>query len=185
MAPWKTSVLPHFEKIFINPDQIEQMFDEITYEKGASVMRMLEQFVGDVKFRNWIRQYIKSNEYGNATGENLWSAISAQCGKDVSEIMHTWVYQEGYPLVSLASVDPTNAKMDISQKRFTFKRSQQSATAQTIWDIPLTVRSLDDSGTRRILTIASRFQNEVVGPHRPVVLKHKPNFCALHLRPFR
>jgi puromycin-sensitive aminopeptidase len=130
-----------------NPDQIEQMFDEITYEKGASVMRMLEQFVGDVKFRNGIRQYIKSNEYGNATGENLWSAISAQCGKDVSEIMHTWVYQEGYPLVSLASVDPTNAKMDISQKRFTFKRSQQSATAQTIWDIPLTVRSLDDSET--------------------------------------
>ena len=103
-----------------NPDQIEQMFDEITYEKGASVMRMLEQFVGEDKFRNGIRDYIKSNEYGNASGESLWSAISAQCGKDVSKIMHTWVNQEGYPLVSVENVDPATAKMEISQKRFTF-----------------------------------------------------------------
>lgn len=130
-----------------NPEQIEQMFDEITYEKGASVMRMLERFVGDSKFRNGIREYIKSNEYGNATGESLWSAISAQCGKDVSGIMHTWVYQEGYPLVSLASVDASTGKMAISQARFTFKRGAKSDES-TVWDIPLTVRSLDDSGNR-------------------------------------
>jgi puromycin-sensitive aminopeptidase len=128
-----------------NPEQIEQMFDEITYEKGASVMRMLEQFVGDEKFRNGIREYIKANEYGNASGESLWSAVSAQCGKDVSKIMHTWVYQEGYPLVSVENVDPATAKMEISQKRFTFKRSQKEAAVETVWDIPLKVRSLDDS----------------------------------------
>ncbi len=130
-----------------NPDQIEQMFDEITYEKGASVMRMLEQFVGDDKFRNGIREYIKANAFGNASGESLWSAISAQCGKDVSKIMHTWVNQEGYPLVSVDNVDPATAKMNISQKRFTFKRSKQGSIIEreTVWDIPLKIRSLDDS----------------------------------------
>jgi aminopeptidase N len=85
-----------------NSYQIDQMFDEITYQKGASVLRMLESFLGEDKFRDGIRRYIKANAFANATSENLWSAISAQSSKNLSMIIQGWVYQKGFPLVQSA-----------------------------------------------------------------------------------
>jgi puromycin-sensitive aminopeptidase len=126
-----------------NADQIEQMFDEITYQKGASVLRMMERFVTEDKFRDGIRRYIKSNQFANATPDSLWRAIAAESGKDISGIMHSWIYDEGFPLVSINSSEP---QLTVSQKRFVFKRSQQGSDSAPIWQIPLEVRRLEDDG---------------------------------------
>ena len=75
------------------------MFDVLTYEKGAAVVRMLEQYLGENAFREGIRHYIKSHAYGNTETTDLWDAIEAVTEEPVRAIMDTWIFQGGYPLV--------------------------------------------------------------------------------------
>lgn len=139
------------------PNQIAQMFDEITYEKGASILRMLETYVGDDKFRNGIRSYLKDHEFGNATTEDLWSAVTAQSGKDISQLMRGWVYQDGFPLLD---VSRDGTRITISQKRFSFERLKNQS--QTTWQIPLRIRRIDraDSYPR---TVVMSDKNKTIG----------------------
>ena len=58
-----------------DPSEINQLFDAISYQKGASILRMLEQFLGPDKFRKGLQKYIFDHTYGNATGADLWKAI--------------------------------------------------------------------------------------------------------------
>jgi puromycin-sensitive aminopeptidase len=124
------------------PNQIGQMFDEITYQKGASVLRMLEQTLSENTFRNGISAYINAHQFKNATPEDLWTALSEKSGKNVSDMMHGWVYQEGFPVVT---VDTSPSKLEINQKRFTFKRGRAGGEEDRLWQIPLEVRSLSDN----------------------------------------
>ena len=89
-----------------NVDQIDQVFDEITYEKGAAVLFMLEGFLGPDTFRDGIRTYLSGHELSNATPENLWTALSSASGRNVSELMHSWVYLKGFPEVTVDSSKP-------------------------------------------------------------------------------
>ena len=122
-------------------DQIDQVFDEITYEKGAAVLYMLEGFLGQDTFREGIRTYLSQHELANATPENLWSALSSSSGKDVSELMHSWVYLKGFPEVT---VDSSKPETTLSQKRFVFQNDSKDNDSSA-WQIPLQVRSLEDN----------------------------------------
>jgi aminopeptidase N len=148
-------------------DQIDQVFDEITYEKGAAVLYMLEGFLGQDTFRDGIRKYLAGNELANATPENLWTALSATSGKNVSELMHSWVYLKGFPQVTVDSSKPITA---LSQKRFVFltdskddkepnqvkdsKETNATPKLSSAWQIPLQIRSLsnkDPNASQKIL----------------------------------
>lgn len=87
----------------ISPVEAEGMFDILTYEKGAAVVRMLEQFLGEEKFRAGIRRYMQEHQFDNADTPDLWAAIEAEAGEPVSEIMHSWIYQGGFPQVSVTA----------------------------------------------------------------------------------
>ncbi|MDR3615297.1 MAG: M1 family metallopeptidase [Candidatus Obscuribacterales bacterium] len=121
-------------------DQIDQVFDEITYEKGAAVLYMLEGFLGPDTFRDGIRNYLSAHELANATPENLWSALSSTSGKNVSELMHSWVYLKGFPEVI---VDSSKPETTVSQKRFVFLN--EDSDSSSAWQIPLQVRSLEEN----------------------------------------
>jgi len=127
-----------------DPDQIDQAFDEITYEKGAAVLFMMEGFLGPDNFRDGIRKYLTAHELGNAAPEDLFTALSSISGQDVSKIMHTWVYLKGFPEVI---VDSSKKETIVSQKRFAFLNDSSGADADSVWQIPLQVRSLEDSDT--------------------------------------
>ncbi len=86
----------------IKPEDAQQMFDEITYVKGASVLRMLEFYLGEKVFQQGVSAYIKEYSFGNATTNDLWSALGKASGKPVKEIMDTWCKQPGYPLLRVA-----------------------------------------------------------------------------------
>jgi puromycin-sensitive aminopeptidase len=137
-------------------DQLDQVFDEITYEKGAAVLYMLEGFLGQDIFRDGIRKYLAGHELGNATPENLWTALSSTSGRNVSDLMHSWVYLKGFPQVTVDSSKP--AAM-LSQKRFVFlnestdasdtkdakdSKASTNSSVSSAWQIPLQVRSLVD-----------------------------------------
>src|SRR3546814_17546527 len=75
------------------------MFDVLTYEKGAAVVRMLEQYLGEEAFREGIRRYMKAHRYANTETTDLWDAIEEATGEPVRRIMDSWIFQGGHPLV--------------------------------------------------------------------------------------
>ena len=107
-------------------------FDEITYKKGQSIIRMLESFLGDDVFRDGIRKYIAAHQYSNTTTADLWEALTEVSGKPVGEIAPDWTEQPGFPLVKVARQETT---IKLTQERFTVHFPHPPALQ---WQIPLT-----------------------------------------------
>jgi len=88
------------------PEEVESMFDALTYEKGASLLRMLEQYLGTDRFRDGVRRYLAAHRYGNTETSDLWDAIEeAADGKPIRALMDSWIRQGGHPLVSARAQD--------------------------------------------------------------------------------
>ena len=79
-----------------DPAEIREIFDDISYSKGASILRMLEQFLGEATFRRGIRDYLKAHAYGNARTEDLWRALTAASRQPVRALMGSWTRQTGF-----------------------------------------------------------------------------------------
>jgi len=107
-------------------------FDDITYKKGQSFLRMLESFLGDDVFRDGIRRYIAAHQYSNSTTADLWNALSEASKKPVAEIAAGWTEQPGFPVVKVKR--NANEKVLLTQGRFTvnFKNAPPLE-----WKIPL------------------------------------------------
>ena len=85
----------------VSPADADGMFDVLTYEKGASVVRMLEQYLGPDRFRDGIRRYMARHQYGNTETSDLWDALEAETGEPVRRIAESWIFQGGFPEVSV------------------------------------------------------------------------------------
>jgi len=135
------------------PEEVLDMIDAITYVKGASVLRMLENFLGDVIFRSGIQSYIREFAERNAAGDDLWHHLQAASNEPVVEIMKSWILQPGHPLVTVKLNSQKN-KMTLSfqQQRFYSNPSVKQKQDQ-IWKIPLVIRFADIAGshTQRFL----------------------------------
>ena len=120
----------------ISPHDAEGMFDVLTYEKGAAVLRMLEQYLGETEFRDGIRHYLTKHQFGNTETTDLWDAIEASTGEPVRQIMDTWIFQGGYPVVEVELVGPR--KVRLRQERFRFSVDEKPAAGDsTLWSIPI------------------------------------------------
>ena len=117
--------------------QINEIFDAISYSKGASVIRMLAAFLGRETFRRGLQRYLKRHEFANATTEDLWHALEEESGQPVKQMMDTWTKQTGYPLVS---VDMEQDELKLRQTRFSLNRTPDREAARR-WSIPLGIRA--------------------------------------------
>lgn len=97
------------------PAEITSVFDAISYSKGASILRMLESWIGRDTFRDGCRKYLKDFQFQNAKTSDFWKAQSEVSKEAVEIVMDTWTKQMGYPVLNLSTTD-TQAKL--SQKRF-------------------------------------------------------------------
>ena len=95
----------------------EAMFDVLTYEKGASVLRMLEQYLGADVFRDGIRAYLQRHAYANTETTDLWDALEEISGEPVRRIMDAWIFRGGHPLVT---VETTGSGRSLGQSRFSY-----------------------------------------------------------------
>ncbi|KAF4515941.1 hypothetical protein B566_EDAN000178 [Ephemera danica] len=118
------------------PKDADAMFDVLTYEKGASVLRMLEQHIGPDVFREGVRQYLRAHAYGNADTKDLWMALGQAAKLAVPELMDGWIFQPGYPLVTVRQQSET--ELILSQQRFTYLGSSESTEPR--WQIPVPLR---------------------------------------------
>ena len=86
------------------PDEVDAMFDALTYEKGGSLLRMLEKYLGTERFREGVRRYLAAHRYGNTETTDLWDAIEeAAGGLPIRALMDSWIFQGGHPLVTATS----------------------------------------------------------------------------------
>ncbi len=108
-------------------------FDDITYKKGQSFLRMLESFLGEDVFRDGIRQYIAAHKYSNTTTADLWNALSDASNKSVGEIAAGWTEQPGFPVVTVKR--EAGGKIRLTQERFTVNSKNAPPLR---WKIPLT-----------------------------------------------
>ena len=128
-----------------SPAEAEDMFDVITYEKGAALVRMLEQYLGAESFRAGVRLYLRRHAYGNTVTEDLWNALAEASGQPVGQIMGGWIYQGGYPSVSVTATDHG---LEVSQRHFTLDPDR--ATERS-WAVPLRLRVQEPDGGRHEL----------------------------------
>ncbi len=115
-----------------HPDEIRTIFDAISYEKGASVLLMLHDYLGADNFRDGLRLYLKRHAYANTDTVDLWAALEEVSKMPVTEFMTAWTGLPGYPIVS-ASVDEN--ELEIKQSRFYLNPAANQETA--VWPIPL------------------------------------------------
>ena len=143
----------------VSPADAEGMYDVLTYEKGAAVVRMLEQFLGPDRFAAGVQHYLERHSYANTTTTDLWDALETSSGEPVRSVMDGWIFTRGYPIVS---VEPHHDGLRIAQHRFVYG-SGDSAGAEApdaaIWSVPVMVRArlVDGSTVERqlLLTDAS------------------------------
>ena len=121
-------------------------FDDITYKKGQSFIRMLESFLGEDVFRDGIRKYMAAHQFSNSTTADLWSALGAASGKPVTDMAAGWTQQPGFPLINLKR--DTAGKIVLTQERFTVHFPQPGALE---WKIPLTYSVVGSSGPASLL----------------------------------
>jgi puromycin-sensitive aminopeptidase len=123
------------------PRDCEAMFDLLTYEKGASVLRMLERHLGGEVFRDGVRLYLQRHRYANAETTDLWRALGDAARQPIPEIMDGWIFKPGYPLVT---VEPDGDGVVLSQRRFTYLEDAEAAAAT--WRVPVLVRAAVKKG---------------------------------------
>jgi aminopeptidase N len=116
-----------------NEAEASSAFDDITYRKGMSLIRMLESFLGENVFRDGIRKYIAAHKLSNSTTADLWNSLSEASGKPVGEIAAGWTQQPGFPVVKVGR-DPSG-KITLTQERFTVHFPKAPPLE---WKIPLT-----------------------------------------------
>lgn len=122
-----------------HPAEISEIFDDVSYAKGASVIRMLAEYLGEKAFRNGLRKYLKRHSYANAQTTHLWEALEEVSKKPVKKMMTEWTRMPGYPLVS---VDITNKSLKLSQQRFLSSViSQKKVKDSTLWLTPVSIFS--------------------------------------------
>lgn len=140
----------HPIEVTINhPDEIRTIFDAISYEKGASVLLMLKDYLGADAFRDGLRHYLKKHSYQNAETHDLWASLEEVSGKPVQDFMRAWTSQAGYPIVFAGDV---NGKDTILQERFYL--NPKTKKADTTWPIPLLSDQLQlEQSTRSETTV--------------------------------
>ncbi len=129
-----------------DPEEISEIFDDISYGKGASILRMTEQYIGEGRFREGIYKYLKSHEYSNATGEDLWSSLASGSRIDVSSLMKSWLEKGGFPLLR---VREDNGSIHLTQEKFTYLSNDD----QYLWQIPI---FLERAGRRRKMLLRKK-----------------------------
>lgn len=123
------------------PEEAAGMFDVLTYEKGASVLRMLEQYLGAERFRDGIRLYLQRHKYANAETTDLWDALEDSTKQPVRALMDTWIFQAGHPLITVNKI-PNG--IVLSQQIFRYL--MDSATLERKWHVPIFVRVNTQNG---------------------------------------
>jgi aminopeptidase 2 len=132
-------------------DEINQIFDAISYSKGSSVIRMISKYIGEETFMEGIRRYLKKHAFGNTETGDLWAALSDASGKDVGKVMDIWTKKVGFPVIT---VTEGSDSIHLKQNRFLRTADVKPEEDQTLYPVFLGLRTKD--GVNEDLTLFDR-----------------------------
>jgi aminopeptidase N len=134
------------------PDEINQMFDGITYGKAGAVLLTVENYLGEDTFRQGVHNYLAAHLYANATAEDFWGAQTATSHKPADKIMESLVVQSGAPILTFG--ESAEGRVEVAQKRFFISPSIQPDPAQK-WTVPVCFKDGATGQDCQVLTPAS------------------------------
>jgi puromycin-sensitive aminopeptidase len=146
------------------PEEAQGMFDVLTYQKGAGVLRMLERYLGPDLFREGVRQYLDTHRFGNTETVDLWTAIERASGQPVRAIMDSWLLQGGFPLVTVEEPGDgaeVRGSVVLGQEAFAYAPADGPSAIGSTWTVPMIVRQLAGDEARTLLRSAT--EQMVVG----------------------
>jgi puromycin-sensitive aminopeptidase len=147
-----------------DPKDCQAMFDPITYDKGAAVLRMLEQHVGEDAFREGTRLYMNRHGYDNAETADLWAAMGEATGQPVGKVMDGWIRRPGFPLLEVERIP---GGIRLSSRRFSFQAGIEGGE----WRVPVRVRTLfPDRETETRVLLAGLLDVDLGGEPSSVVV---------------
>lgn len=111
--------------------EIDAIFDSISYDKGASVIRMLQSYLGAECFQKALASYIKKYAYSNAKTEELLAVLEEESGEPVKDLMTTWTKQQGYPVI-YAKINGHD--LELEQAQFL----SDGSSGPGMWIVPVT-----------------------------------------------
>ena len=136
-----------------NAEEAGESFDAITYEKGGAVLRMIEGYLGEERFRDGIRLYMRRHRESNATADDLWGALGEASGEPIVELANAWIRRTGYPVVSVAGALEAGGDgaptLVLEQRRFFSDPAARESGPATRWLIPMVIRYRDDEGVKQ------------------------------------
>jgi aminopeptidase N/puromycin-sensitive aminopeptidase len=146
------------------PDEINEMFDGITYEKGGSILHMVESYLGEETFRQGVHNYLQAHMYGNATAEDFWNAQTANSHKPVDKIMASFIGEPGVPLLSFGNA--ANGEVPVTQSRFFLNPKNATEQAQQqVWTVPVCFKT---EGAKRDCELLTSKEGTLKVPDAPL-----------------
>ena len=129
-----------------HPDEVAELFDLISYEKGCSVLYQIQMFITDKVFRDGVREYIEKHAFANTETHDLWDALEESCKKHgidvpVRKIMDAWVFTSGHPIVTVKE-GASSGFIELSQRPFKFLPQED----KSLWPIPVTLQVKRSNG---------------------------------------
>jgi puromycin-sensitive aminopeptidase len=124
-----------------SPRDADAMFDVLTYEKGAAVLRMLEQYLGPEVFRTGVRDYLETHKFANADTGDLWAALGRAAHQPIPAVMDGWIFRPGYPVVTVSR--DAGGHLVLAQQRFNYLREPLPPAAiepEQPWQVPVQLR---------------------------------------------
>ncbi len=123
-----------------HPDEIGEIFDAVSYSKGASVIRMLAEYLGEENFRDGLRHYLKKHSYKNTETLHLWQSFEKVAKKPVAKVMQNWTSRGGYPVLEVGQDSKNKEKIRIAQSRFfSSPISKRKTKDLTLWQVPISI----------------------------------------------
>jgi aminopeptidase N len=116
--------------------QANEAFDTISYSKGQSTIRMLENYVGEDAFRAGVRAYIKAHAYGNTVTDDLWAELDKTSPTPISGVAHDFTLQSGVPLIRVIA---TRRGIHLTQDRFA---ANETGDGAKVWQVPVVEKAL-------------------------------------------
>ena len=165
-----------------HPSEIDEIFDDISYSKGASVIRMLYNYIGDDNFRRGMKDYLTKFAYKNAATEDLWDALEAASNKPVRRLMSGWTTQKGFPWISIGYESAGNqTKLTLTQNKFSANGVVPDEEKEVKWMIPISsVTGKSPTQAKEVCLLESRSQQVTLENVADTWVKLNPGTIGLY-----
>ena len=135
-----------------HPNEIEEIFDRVCYEKGPSVIRMLYNYLGNEDFQKGMHSYLNKWAYKNAATEDLWDSLEEASKKPIRTIMSAWTQQKGYPVIHVTSKqDGSSRVLTLTQEKFSGDGVLSEKDRQAKWLVPISIVSQNNPKPTKVL----------------------------------